>query len=269
MKLKSFNFLLFLFFFVPPSVFKHLHTDAFLVTANQKKHNNNLKNRGITDITINHQPKKTRLIRCYPLAANFLDSKALTNLYYKYIDWLDRSPFVARSVTAAVVGCLGDLLSQRLEAFMRNDVFLINWTRFSSFFISGLLYVGPFLQYWYGGLWAVGRWMERKVTKKKIWQTLAQVFVDQTLGVLIFFPLYFYAYEASEAIVSFQAPVWATATKKLNQELKNVFITQYKVWPIWNTINFGVVPEHLRVLFSNIFSVFWNAYLCTRISRVH
>ena len=63
------------------------------------------------------------------------------------------------------------------------------------------------------------------------------------------------------------APILAVATRKVQLEIRDVFITQYKVWPIWNLINFGLIPERLRVLFSNIFSVFWNAYLCTRISR--
>jgi len=267
MNLKPLNFLLFLLLTASQTNhFKCLYASAFSVKASQGKHDVNWKNRGIPDVTMKNQAGKNRLTRCSPLSANFRDGKVLANLYERYIDWLDRSPLVARSVTAAVVGCIGDLMSQRLEAHVGKSVFVINWTRFNAFFISGLLYVGPYLQYWYGRLWAIGRWMDRKITKKKIWQTLTQVFVDQTLGVLVFFPIYFYAYEASEAIVSLRAPIWATATRKLSKELKHVFITQYKVWPIWNMINFGVVPERLRVLLSNIFSVFWNAYLCTRIS---
>ena len=55
---------------------------------------------------------------------------------------------------------------------------------------------------WYDRLWALGRWLDNHVTKNKNAQVLAQLVLDQTLGVVIFFPLYFYAYELSEALVA-------------------------------------------------------------------
>mmetsp|Transcript_16221 Transcript_16221/g.24505 ORF Transcript_16221/g.24505 Transcript_16221/m.24505 type:complete len:272 (-) Transcript_16221:171-986(-) len=210
--------------------------------------------------------QKISELKSIALFRAFDDNELMRNPYQTYIDWLDHSPLVTTSVTAAVINGLGDLLAQSLEAHVIGTKFIINWTRFNAFFVSGLLFVGPFLQCWFGRLWAMGRWMERKVTKRKIWQIVAQVTVDQTLGVLLFFPTYFYAYEFSEALVSFRAPTWASATEKLKLELVNVFVTQYKVWPVFNMIIFGLVPEHFRVLTSNVVAVFWNAYLCTRVS---
>lgn len=176
---------------------------AFVVKANQGERNVEKwkTNQNIPKIFGSNRSRE----RSTQLSGNFRDDKSSSNLYQMYIDWLDRSPLIARSVTAAVVGCIGDVMAQRLEASVAKGVFKFDWIRFNAFFVSGLLYVGPFLQYWYGGLWAIGRWMERKVTKKKIWQTLAQVFVDQTIGVLVFFPIYFYAYELSEAVVSLRS----------------------------------------------------------------
>ena len=55
---------------------------------------------------------------------------------------------------------------------------------------------------WYDRLWALGRWLDEHKTKNQNLQVLAQTVVDQTIGVLAFFPLYFYAYEISEALVS-------------------------------------------------------------------
>lgn len=60
----------------------------------------------------------------------------------------------------------------------------------------------------------------------------------------------------------------AVAHRKLKDELANVFLTQYYIWPITNWCNFAYVPENLRVLFSNIVSVFWNAYLCSKLAKV-
>lgn len=69
------------------------------------------------------------------------------NLYGRYLNWIDTSPLVAKSITAAVVGCLGDVLSQWLEVKTRTPsaIFALNWVRFNAFFISGLFFVGPFL----------------------------------------------------------------------------------------------------------------------------
>mmetsp|Transcript_28560 Transcript_28560/g.42211 ORF Transcript_28560/g.42211 Transcript_28560/m.42211 type:complete len:267 (+) Transcript_28560:143-943(+) len=255
----------FLFFILNNEVNKSFCVEAFSI----RLHRNELfrkTNRGPPYSFANEQVQEVKKLQSIALFGGLNDGKVMMNLYQRYVNWLDHSPLVARSVTAALVGCVGDMLAQWLEARTSGLTFVINWTRFNAFFVSGLFYVGPFLQYWYGWLWAIGRWMGRNVTESKLWQTLAQVFVDQTLGVLVFFPIYFYAYEFSEAIVSLRAPMWASATKKLNAELMNVFVTQYKVWPIANMISFGLIPERFRVLFSNIFSVFWNAYLCTRVS---
>lgn len=75
------------------------------------------------------------------------------DLYESYLKWIDRSPLIAKSVTAAVVGCLGDVLAQWLETKLATTTsstiglsFLsFNWVRFNAFFVSGLFFVGPFL----------------------------------------------------------------------------------------------------------------------------
>jgi hypothetical protein len=41
-----------------------------------------------------------------------------------------------------------------------------------------------------------------------------------------------------------------------------VLITQYKVWPAVNLINFNFVPEPFRAVVSSVVSLFWNVYLC-------
>ena len=121
--------------------------------------------------------------------------------------------------------------------------------------------------------------------------------MDQTIGVMAFFPLYFYAYEISEALVSLRgrltlrmcaglanvmqpwnppltfvlvifdvAPSFSSASHKLMENLGGVFLMQYRVWPLANFVNFKFVPERLRILTSNVLSVFWNAFLCTRLA---
>jgi hypothetical protein len=67
------------------------------------------------------------------------------DLYGRYLNWIDRSPLVAKSVTAAVVGCIGDLMAQWLEAKTSIGVSSFSLIRFNAFFVSGLFFVGPFL----------------------------------------------------------------------------------------------------------------------------
>ena len=69
------------------------------------------------------------------------------SLYGRYLNWIDTSPLVAKSVTAAVVGCLGDVLAQWLEGKTRTSrtILMFDWVRFNAFFVSGLFFVGPFL----------------------------------------------------------------------------------------------------------------------------
>jgi hypothetical protein len=72
-------------------------------------------------------------------------SNPIDILYNKYLNWIDRQPLVAKSVTAAVIGCVGDVMAQWLEAKSAGVYFATNWVRINAFFISGLFFVGPFL----------------------------------------------------------------------------------------------------------------------------
>jgi hypothetical protein len=56
---------------------------------------------------------------------------------------------------------------------------------------------------WYELLWAFGEGLKRRFPKSfenKSSQALAQVFLDQTVGVAIFFPLYFFVFECIESL---------------------------------------------------------------------
>lgn len=124
------------------------------------------------------------------------------NLYSRYMDLLDRRPFLTQSISAGVISALGDVLSQWIE--LKHIFLSLNWVRLFTFWVCGTLYVGPFVHLWYNQLWKMGRWMERKYQTSKRIQTLSQVIVDQTVGVAFFFPTYFYAYEYIEALIAWR-----------------------------------------------------------------
>lgn len=131
-------------------------------------------------------------------------------LYGKYLDLLDAKPLETTSISAGVVSALGDILAQWVEARMAKTPFTMNWSRFLAFFISGTFFVGPYLHTWYGKVvFPSGKWVAEKwANASKNIQTLVSLLVDQTIGVAIFFPLYFYVYEYSEALTAWRGKAW-------------------------------------------------------------
>lgn len=183
--------------------------------------------------------------------------------YEWYLHQCTYNPFVTKSITAACIASTGDLMAQKLEARVAKKPFELNRMRLSTFFLCGLVYTGPFLHQYYEVLAKFGRWLHKKYDVSNAQQVFAQLFADQTLGVAIFFPPFFYIYECFESLVHWTPPDLIKAHGKCLEQLKDVVLMQYRVYPLANAINLGLVPEQLRTLFSNAVSVFWNIYLCS------
>ena len=127
---------------------------------------------------------------------------SLKKLYTSYLRAIELRPLLTKGLTAGVVNFLGDILAQYLQASAAGVTFLPNWVRLQGFFLCGLLYTGPYVHTWYEQLWKVGKWMEEMFDSPKRTQTMAQLILDQTIGVAIFFSTYFYVYEIIDALVS-------------------------------------------------------------------
>jgi protein Mpv17 len=207
-------------------------------------------------------------VKAYPQLARDSNKKvgSLERAYFLYLNQCTDNPFVTKSTTAAIVTSFGDIMAQKFEAYVGETDFVLKPMRLGTFFLSGLLFVGPFIHLWYGQLINLGRWMETKYGASKTKRVIAQLFVDQTIGVAFFFPAYFYVYEYLEAFVNWRPPSLSRAHTKCIKEMGKVILMQYRVYPLCNAINFAFVPEQLRVLYSNTVSAFWNIYLCTIIA---
>jgi hypothetical protein len=159
-----------------------------------------------------------------------LSAKAL---YSRYQVLLSRSPLVTKSVSAGLITLLGDVIAQWLESRIEG-YHTWNIVRMAAFTVAGGFFVGPFVHYWYEVLWAVGRRLPASTPSKVT--TLLQVFLDQTIGVALFFPAYFYVYEYCEALFAFRRPMPSAAKKKIQADLRSVLVNQYKVWPFINFV---------------------------------
>jgi hypothetical protein len=141
----------------------------------------------------------------------------LVTSYRRYTDLCRRRPFLTSSITAGVLAASGDILSQSIQAghgLFQSSITVgttvgvtaassFNWIRWRTFLLTGLLFEGPWVSFWYQGLWRLGRWMEAsKMKASSRLQVLVQTVIDQTVGVSIFFPMYFLVYEIIGAVVA-------------------------------------------------------------------
>jgi len=189
----------------------------------------------------------------------------LISAYNKYRHLCEIKPLRTKALSQFVIGGVGSLLSQCVLAKAAgNSVIVINWSQVQAFMVSGLLFEGPYFHWWFERLWMLGRWLDKSVSSSV--KTTLQVVVDQTVGVLLFFPTYFFVFETIHSLINLKAPNLPLARHRLGTELLSVLRTNYMIWPVTNWIIFRHVPESLRVLATSVVAVLWNAYLCSRVA---
>ena len=197
-----------------------------------------------------------------------------SNACSAYMSWLERKPLSANAISAGVIALLGDIMAQMIEARVGTFTSIggnkLNVLRMAAFAASGTVFVGPYLHIFYGYLWTLGSHLQKRYNTSRKQQVLLQVLLDQTIGIILFYPVYYYVYEYCEAILGLQAlgPVLQRATTKMMSggNLLSVFLANWIVWIPAQLCTFAFVPESLRVIVSNIVSVFWNCYLCSKVA---
>lgn len=190
-------------------------------------------------------------------------SPALKAAYRWYLKSCVETPFRTKGLTSGIIAALGDVIAQQIEKrTARAKAFSLS--RVATFFFCNVLFTGPFIHMWYTFLNDVGQQMDKRFRNiSNLKKTATQLFLDQTLGTAVFFPLYIYAYNVFESIIQMhRLPSLSDGTEKCRQHLWGIIMTQFQVYPFSNMINFGLVPHELRVLFTSTVSLFWNIYLC-------
>ena len=177
-------------------------------------------------------------------------------VYQWYLNSSIEKPFPTKAVTVGTIAALGDVIAQNIEGSVFSP------KRLATVFVCNLLFTGPFIHLWYKFLNIVGNWMEKRSEVSKLKKTVTQVFLDQTLGTFVFFPIYICVYDMFDSVIRLhRLPSLSRATEKCQKHVWEIILTQYRVFPLSNMINFGLIPYDIRVLFTSTVNLFWNIYI--------
>lgn len=120
----------------------------------------------------------------------------------KYVTLSEEKPLLTKGVSAALVGAVGDVFSQFLFAYATGVPFRWDMMRTVTFMMMGLLFKGPALHMWYNVLGKISKWTKIRMNFSPTSQSLTALTVDQTVGVAIFYPLYFVVFELFSAVLT-------------------------------------------------------------------
>ncbi|XP_044751553.1 protein Mpv17-like isoform X2 [Coccinella septempunctata] len=110
-------------------------------------------------------------------------------------------------------------------------------------------YPGPPKVYWLRTL------SERVTGRNEIFVVIRKVIWDQ----LLFAPLGLVLFLVSLALV--QGKMSSEIQRILSEDFPKILLTNYKVWPVIQLINFYLVPLHHQVLFIQTVAILWNTYM--------
>lgn len=173
------------------------------------------------------------------------DPGPLKRLASLYVGALTARPVLTKATSTLVLGIIGDYLAQRLSSYQRMDeVFALDLRRLLSVGAWGFVFMGPVLHYWYGCLDRIF------FGPMAAWKKMA---TDQ----VAFAPFFNAAFILGVGTLEGDANVVANLKATYFSSMK----ANYAIWPIAQSINFGLVPKEFQILFVNTVGLVWNVIL--------
>lgn len=170
----------------------------------------------------------------------------------KSISWytskLDSNPITTKTISSIFIFAIGDFLCQKIENKIEKKTQKkdFNWMRLIKQSSYGLL-AGPYLHLQFCRIIPA------------IFPSTAKLHVFKSV---------FYALTVSDAIYNCGFYVYCDALNGEFFKAKTFFekfvptqMLNLQVWPVFQYVNFSLVPIKYRVLYDNMLAVFWNAYL--------
>jgi protein Mpv17 len=147
---------------------------------------------------------------------------------------------------------------------------MIDWDRARRLAFWGFCISGPFNCFWY-------YFLDKFVKFNYLFITIIlRMSLDQLIVAPIFIAL-FIAYNSfyenkkfsSQMLISPSLIPWKShIMAKLRNSYWEVLKANWKIWPAVQCLNFSIVPLQYRLLFVNIVSLGWNAYLSVAANKV-
>ncbi|KAG0584139.1 hypothetical protein KC19_3G188300 [Ceratodon purpureus] len=164
-------------------------------------------------------------------------------LWSRYTELLDRHPLIVKSITAGLLNAVADFVCQIL--IEKGTV--VDLRRLLSFVAIGVFMSGPGLHYWYGML---SKFITVPGMGGVFLRTAADQIVFTPLGVIGFFVV----------LLNLEGRQ-AELADKLQKDVVEVVIANWKVWIPFQIVNFGFVPPQLQVAAAGILGMVWSVFI--------
>lgn len=173
----------------------------------------------------------------------------MRNIYKIYQKALKRYPVATQAVQAGILMGLGDQIAQN---FIDNSE-IIDYVRTMKFAGIGLFISGPATRTWYGIL-------DKYIGSKGYSIAMKKVACDQ----LLFAPTFIAVLLVTIGIC--QGKDIEKLKVKMRNEYSDILVTNYKVWPMVQLVNFSFIPLHYQALVVQSVALLWNSYISYRTS---
>eukprot|EP00181_Compsopogon_caeruleus_P006165 CAMPEP_0184681720 /NCGR_PEP_ID=MMETSP0312-20130426/4693_1 /TAXON_ID=31354 /ORGANISM="Compsopogon coeruleus, Strain SAG 36.94" /LENGTH=169 /DNA_ID=CAMNT_0027132725 /DNA_START=166 /DNA_END=675 /DNA_ORIENTATION=+ len=157
---------------------------------------------------------------------------------------------MTKAISAGLLSIVSDLVAKRLTKEPVKSSSLINELS------MGLVIRGPVQHYFQ-------QFLDKVVFAGKKQSSPAVVLGKMVIDCFIFSPLYNALYFIIVGLMADQPT--AESLQKIQKLLFSVMKSNWTVWVPVNIISYAVVPLELRVLFGNVISIFWTAFLIKKV----
>ena len=192
-----------------------------------------------------------------------------SRLVLKYEQSLKRSPIMTNAITTGTLFGVGDVVAQNV---FNDDINTgevkgktkqgYDWARTSRAVTYGFVIFAPIGTKWYIFLNSKIKLSNISTIKSPKGDLFMMVAVDQLLFAPLAIPFYFSCLSIME-----RASIH-DAKNKLDQLWWNTLITNWKIWPAFQLLNFSIIPLQHRLMAVNVLALFWNIFLSYENSRV-
>mmetsp|Transcript_13115 Transcript_13115/g.32387 ORF Transcript_13115/g.32387 Transcript_13115/m.32387 type:complete len:202 (+) Transcript_13115:101-706(+) len=185
-------------------------------------------------------------MQAQPSAGTF----ALARAWQGYLGRLQTNPVMTKAITSALLSVVSDLVAKGASKTPVKSSSLINELS------MGLVIRGPVVHYFHTFLDKV---VFRKTNQSSPAVVIGKLALDQVIFAPLYTALYFFITGAMEDM-----PV-AQTRRKVSKMLLSVMKSNWTVWVPVNLVSYALIPLELRVLFGNIVSIFWTAFLIRKV----